>query len=140
MIDRQAVIRRMRPEGWPTDGGWLSSDFGHRIDPFSGEPAMHEGLDIANDKGSPVEAIAPGVVVWAGERPGYGKLVEIDHGNGYRTRYGHCSAVTAHVGERVSKGEAIAKVGDTGRSTGPHIHLEVLRDGKQIDPRKFVER
>lgn len=140
MIDRQAIRQRMRPEGWPTEGGWLSSNYGRRIDPFSGEPAFHEGVDVANDKGAAVEAIAPGVVVWAGERTGYGRMVAIDHGNGYRTRYAHCAAVTVDVGTRVAKGDKIAKVGETGRSTGPHIHLEVLRDGEQIDPRKFVER
>ena len=140
MIDRQAVRQRMRPEGWPSEGGWLSSNYGRRIDPFSGEPAFHEGVDIANDKGAAVEAIAPGVVVWAGERTGYGEMVAIDHGNGYRTRYAHCAEVTVAVGTRVAEGDEIAKVGETGRSTGPHIHLEVLRDGEQINPRKFVER
>ncbi|MFA9461407.1 peptidoglycan DD-metalloendopeptidase family protein [Thiohalorhabdus sp. Cl-TMA] len=140
MIDRRNVRQKMRPDGWPTEGGWLSSHFGRRIDPFSGNPAFHDGVDIANREGSDVNAIAPGVVTWAGDRYGYGKLVEIDHGNGYRTRYGHNEAVTVHVGERVAKGDAIAEVGNTGRSTGPHIHLEVLHNGKAIDPRKFLDR
>ena len=140
MIDRRHVREKMRPDGWPTDGGWLSSNFGKRIDPFSGRPAYHYGVDIANHKGSEVAAIAPGVVTWAGERYGYGKLVEIDHGNGYRTRYAHNQAVEVAVGERVTKGEVVGKVGRSGRSTGPHIHLEVLHNGDQIDPRKFLDR
>jgi murein DD-endopeptidase MepM/ murein hydrolase activator NlpD len=140
MIDRRNVRQKMRPDGWPTDGGWLSSNFGKRIDPFSGHPAYHYGVDIANHKGSKVEAIAPGVVTWAGERYGYGQLVEIDHGNGYRTRYAHNQKVLVDVGERVTKGKVVGKVGRSGRSTGPHIHLEVLHNGDQIDPRKFLDR
>lgn len=140
MIDRRKVRQKMRPDGWPTEGGWLSSHFGKRIDPFTGHPAYHYGVDIANRKGSQVEAIAPGVVTWAGERYGYGKLVEIDHGNGYRTRYAHNQKVEVAIGERVTKGDVVGKVGRSGRSTGPHIHLEVLRNGEQIDPRKFLDR
>jgi len=140
MIDRRAVRQRMRPDGWPTGGGWLSSDFGRRIDPFSGHPAYHYGVDIANKEGAPVKAIAPGVVTWAGDRYGYGKLVEVDHGNGYRTRYGHQKSVEVEVGERVSKNEVVGRVGNTGRSTGPHIHLEVIHNGNKINPRKFLDR
>ena len=140
MIDRRNVRQKMRPDGWPTQGGWLSSNFGKRIDPFSGHPAYHYGVDIANRKGAQVEAIAPGVVTWAGERYGYGKLVEIDHGNGYRTRYAHNQKITVDVGQRVTKGDTVGKVGRSGRSTGPHIHLEVLRNGDQIDPREFLDR
>ncbi|MFP4560786.1 MAG: peptidoglycan DD-metalloendopeptidase family protein [Thiohalorhabdus sp.] len=140
MIDRRNVRDQMRPDGWPTDGGWLSSHFGRRVDPFSGNPTYHDGVDIANKEGAEVNAIAPGVVTWAGERYGYGQLVEIDHGNGYRTRYGHNEDVAVELGESVEKGQQVASVGDTGRSTGPHIHLEVLREGKAIDPRKFLDR
>ncbi|SCY00877.1 M23 family metallopeptidase [Thiohalorhabdus denitrificans] len=140
MIDRRNVRQQMRPDGWPTDGGWLSSHFGRRIDPFSGNPSYHDGVDIANKEGAEVKAIAPGVVTWAGDRYGYGKLVEIDHGNGYRTRYGHNQEVAVELGESVEKGQQVASVGNTGRSTGPHIHLEVLREGKAIDPRKFLDR
>jgi len=141
MIDRREVRQRMRPNGWPSTGGsWLSSDFGRRIDPFSGKPAYHYGVDIANHEGEPVKAIAPGVVTWAGDRYGYGNLVEIDHGNGYRTRYGHNKEVKVEVGQRVSKNTVVGEVGNTGRSTGPHIHLEVLHNGKKIDPRKFLDR
>lgn len=140
MIDRRNVRQKMRPDGWPTQGGWLSSEFGKRIDPFTGHPAYHYGVDIANRKGAQVEAIAPGVVTWAGERYGYGQLVEIDHGNGYRTRYAHNQKVKVEVGQRVTKGQAVGSVGRSGRSTGPHIHLEVLHNGDQIDPRKFLER
>ncbi|MEF8793421.1 M23 family metallopeptidase [Thiohalorhabdus sp.] len=138
MIDRRQVREEMRPDGWPTEGGWLSSDFGKRIDPFSGQPAYHYGVDIANHKGSDVEAMAPGLVTWSGERYGYGDLVEIDHGNGYRTRYAHNKEITVSVGERVAKGATVGKVGKSGRSTGPHLHLEVLHNGDQIDPREFL--
>lgn len=140
MIGSRNTRQKMRPDGWPTEGGWLSSPFGKRIDPFTGHPGFHPGVDIANHKGSQVEAIAPGVVTWAGDRYGYGKMVEIDHGNGYRTRYGHNEEVEVHVGERVSKGEVVGLVGSTGRSTGPHIHLEVLHNGNRIDPSSFLDR
>ncbi len=142
MIDRRSLLQEMRPEGWPTlgEGAWLSSGFGKRIDPISGNRVFHYGVDIANHLGSEVQALAPGVVTWAGERQGYGRLVEIDHGNGYRTRYGHNKAVEVDIGDRVTEGTLIGRVGNTGRSTGPHIHLEVLRNGKQIDPRKFLEQ
>jgi murein DD-endopeptidase MepM/ murein hydrolase activator NlpD len=141
MVDRRAVRERMRPNGWPSTGGaWLSSDFGRRIDPFTGKPAYHYGVDIANHEGEPVKALAPGVVTWAGDRYGYGQLVEIDHGNGYRTRYGHNKEVKVEVGERVTKNTVVGAVGNTGRSTGPHIHLEVLHNGEKIDPRKFLDR
>ncbi|HKJ87354.1 MAG TPA: M23 family metallopeptidase, partial [Gammaproteobacteria bacterium] len=140
MIDRRNIQKKMRPDGWPTVGGWLSSGFGRRIDPFTGRPEFHDGVDIANHRGAKVEAIAPGVVTWAGPRYGYGNLIEIDNGNGYRTRYGHNEKVLVHVGERVHKGQVIGKVGSTGRSTGPHVHMEVRHDGKAINPRKFLDR
>lgn len=142
MIDRRSLRREMRPDGWPTlgEGAWLSSDFGKRIDPISGNRVFHYGVDIANHLGSEVQALAPGVVTWAGERQGYGKLVEVDHGNGYRTRYGHNKEVEVDVGDRVTEDTLIGKVGNTGRSTGPHIHLEVLHNGKQINPAKFLDQ
>jgi murein DD-endopeptidase MepM/ murein hydrolase activator NlpD len=139
VLDHKQVREKAKPEGWPTSGGWLSSHFGRRIDPFTGKPAIHEGVDIANREGAKVEALAPGVVTWAGERYGYGKMVEIDHGNGYRTRYGHNHNVQVSVGERVQKGDVVSHVGNTGRSTGPHIHLEVLKNGEQIDPARYLE-
>jgi murein DD-endopeptidase MepM/ murein hydrolase activator NlpD len=127
------------PAGWPTDGGWVSSGFGVRSDPFTGRSAVHEGVDIASRFGSAIKAMGGGVVVYAGEKEGYGLAVDINHGNGYVTRYAHCKAVLVRVGDRIAKGQDVALVGTTGRSTGPHLHFEVLRDGRAIDPRSFLK-
>ncbi|MGQ8364789.1 M23 family metallopeptidase [Glaciecola sp. 1036] len=124
--------------GRPIDKGWLSSYYGIRKDPFSGQPAMHKGIDFAGDEGSDVVATGAGIVTWSGERSGYGKLVEIDHGNGLRTRYGHNEAVSVSVGDVVTKGQAIALMGSSGRSTGPHVHYEVIKHGQQVDPLPFI--
>ena len=101
---------------------------------------MHKGIDFAAKEGTNVVATASGVVTWAGKMFGYGELVEIDHGNGLRTRYGHNKSLLVTVGDVITKGENIAKMGSTGRSTGPHVHYEVLRGGQQIDPLKYVYR
>ncbi|HET7921195.1 MAG TPA: peptidoglycan DD-metalloendopeptidase family protein [Gammaproteobacteria bacterium] len=130
--------RRVLPSGPPIQVGYESSRFGMRIDPFTGELSFHPGIDFAGSEGEGVEAVAPGVVTWAGPRGGYGNMIEIDHGNGYATRYGHNETILVHVGEIVKKGQEIALMGSTGRSTGPHVHLEVLYNGKQIDPARFV--
>jgi len=127
------------PAGWPADGGWLSSGFGLRSDPFNGRTAFHEGVDIASRYGSAIKAMGGGVVSYAGEKEGYGTAVEITHGNGYTTRYAHCSEILVHVGDRVVKGQAVAKVGSSGRSTGPHLHFEVLRDGKPVNPHSYLQ-
>ncbi len=127
--------------GRPVDGGWLSSHYGVRKDPFNGSPTMHNGIDFANlaeDAG--IFATGAGVVTWSGERYGYGKLVEIDHGGGLRTRYGHCAELLVQEGDVVTRGQEIAKLGSTGRSTGPHVHYEVLRNERHIDPSKYVYR
>jgi murein DD-endopeptidase MepM/ murein hydrolase activator NlpD len=124
--------------GRPIESGWLSSYYGMRADPFTGEPAMHKGLDFAGKAGDNVVATAAGIVTWAGERYGYGHLVEIDHGDGYISRYGHNDTLTVSVGDVVTKGQPIAQMGNTGRSTGVHVHYEVIRNGKQIDPLPFV--
>lgn len=126
--------------GRPIESGWLSSYYGIRKDPFSGLPATHKGIDFAGKEGSAVIATGAGVVTWAGERYGYGNLVEIDHGHGMKSRYGHNKAVLVTVGEVVTKGMEIAVMGSTGRSTGPHVHYEILKNGKQIDPLKYVYR
>ncbi|QSX37611.1 M23 family metallopeptidase [Shewanella sedimentimangrovi] len=126
--------------GRPVSKGWLSSPYGLRNDPFTGRRTMHKGIDFAGTEGADVLATAGGVVTWAGNMFGYGELVEIDHGNGLRTRYGHNQALSVTVGDVVAKGEKIASMGSTGRSTGPHVHYEVLRSGQQIDPQKFVYR
>lgn len=136
------VASRLReqiyPSGQPVKRGWVSSGYGRRSDPFSGRRTLHKGVDFAAPHGSEVLSAAAGVVTMAHFHKGYGKLVEINHGNGYVTRYGHNSAITVKVGERVQKGQTIAKVGSTGRSTGPHLHFEVLRNGKVVNPAEYI--
>lgn len=127
--------------GRPISDGWLSSQYGVRTDPFNGTPAMHKGLDFASyNKEVKVIATGAGVVTWAGDRYGYGTLVEIDHGGGLKTRYGHNDSLLVSVGDVVTRGQQIAEMGSSGRSTGPHVHYEVLRNGRQIDPNQFVYR
>jgi len=121
-------------------GGFISSYFGEREDPFSGEEAYHKGVDFAGTAGAHVTAVAAGVVTWAGQRTGYGNLVEINHGDGYVTRYAHNERTLVSVGQTVKRGDSIALMGSTGRSTGPHVHFEVLRNGRQVDPLSFVGR
>jgi len=126
--------------GRPIDRGWMSSRYGYRNDPFSGSLAWHEGVDFAGKNGSDIVAVASGVVTWAGSRSGYGELVEINHGNGYVTRYAHCDEVLVEVGDVVKKADVISLMGSTGRSTGPHVHFEVLINGKSVDPAKYINR
>lgn len=124
--------------GSPLNGGYVSSAFGARTDPFTGEAAIHQGVDFAAAEGSAVYTTAAGVVTWAGERFGYGKMVEVEHAGGYRTRYAHAKSVKVQVGQLVTKGQQVATLGNTGRSTGPHVHYEVLKNGAHIDPMIFV--
>ena len=138
MLSRNVQLAA-QPAGTPVIGGYVSSLFGMRTDPFTGELSMHSGMDFAGSEGQAVNAVAAGVVTWAGDRSGYGNLVEIDHGNGYATRYGHNETILVHVGEVVKKGEVIALMGSTGRSTGPHVHFEVLYNGVSVDPARFVK-
>ncbi len=126
--------------GRPIQSGWLSSYYGMRKDPFTGSPAMHKGLDFAGKTGDDVVSTAAGIITWAGERHGYGLLVEIDHGDGIVTRYGHNNALSVSVGDVVTKGQPIAIMGSTGRSTGAHVHYEVIRHGQQIDPLPYVTK
>ena len=126
--------------GRPITKGWLSSYYGVRKDPFSGKPAVHKGLDFAGKEDGEIIATGSGVVTWADDRYGYGQLIEINHGKGLKTRYGHNKKLLVKVGEVVSKGQVIARMGSTGRSTGPHVHYEILRNNAQIDPIKFVYR
>ncbi len=116
----------------------LSSGFGVRSDPFLGRPAMHSGLDFRSETGNPVRATANGTVESAGWSGGYGKLIEIDHGNGFSTRYGHLSEIEVKVGQSIKSGQIIGRVGSTGRSTGPHLHYETRIDGDAVDPGKFL--
>ncbi|MDT0593506.1 M23 family metallopeptidase [Glaciecola petra] len=124
--------------GRPIGKGWLSSHYGMRKDPFSGKSSMHKGVDFAGKVGSSVIATGAGIVTWSGERFGYGNLVEIDHGNGIKTRYGHNHALSVKIGDVVTKGQEIALMGSTGRSTGPHVHFEVLKNGRQVDPLPYI--
>lgn len=126
--------------GRPIRSGWLSSYYGVRKDPFNGLPAMHKGLDFAGKQGAEVVATGAGIITWSGERYGYGNLVEIEHGDGFVTRYGHNKSLHVKIGDVVTKGQKIAAMGSTGRSTGAHVHYEVLRHGKQVDPLKYVYR
>ncbi len=128
------------PSGRPIENGWISSYYGNRIDPFNGKRVFHRGLDFAGKSGSNVMSVADGIVSWKGKRNGYGEMVDIDHGNGYVTRYAHNKKVIVSKGERVIKGQTIALMGSTGRSTGPHVHFEVLRDGKSVNPYNFVKK
>ncbi len=140
LIDRQ-LKAAVYPQGWPTDGGWVSSGFGLRADPFSGRTSIHEGADIASRLGSPIRALGGGVVSYAGDqegREGYGLVVEVNHGDGYVTRYAHARKLLVKVGDRVAKGQVIAEVGTSGRSTGPHLHFEVLREGRAVNPIAFL--
>ena len=134
------IERESELAGRPVGSGWLSSYYGVRKDPFTGRPSMHKGLDFAGKEGEDVIATGAGVVTWSGDRYGYGKLVEIDHGNGLRTRYGHNAQLSVEVGDVVTKGQGIALVGNTGRSTGAHVHYEVLKNGQQVDPLPFIYR
>ena len=138
ILGRQ-LSAQVKPTGRPVREGYISSYFGERMDPFNGEEAMHKGVDFATDAGTDVLAVASGIVTWAGPREGYGNLVEINHGNGYSTRYAHNARTAVKVGDVVQRGQAIAVVGSTGRSTGPHVHFEVLKDGRQINPMTFIE-
>jgi murein DD-endopeptidase MepM/ murein hydrolase activator NlpD len=126
------------PRSRPIDKGWASSLYGTRTDPFNGKRAFHHGIDYAGKDGSAIFAVASGVVVWSGKRYGYGNMVEIDHGNAYATRYAHNQSNVVSIGDFVSKNQLIAHMGSSGRSTGPHVHFEVLQDGKTIDPAGYL--
>ncbi len=120
--------------------GFITSGFGTRADPFSGGQAHHMGIDFDANYGDPVRAAAGGVVVFSGVKTGFGNVVEIDHGNGYSTLYGHNSSLVVRVGDIVRPGQVLAKAGSTGRSTGPHVHFEVHVNGQPVNPRKFLEQ
>lgn len=140
LASRQKLDEEMYVEGRPITWGWLSSKYGYRSDPFTGKRTWHDGVDLAGKEGSDIISVAGGVVTWAGDRYGYGNLVEIDHGDGLTTRYGHCKVVKVKVGDVVQKGQVIALMGSTGRSTGPHVHFEVRSNGRSTDPVKYIAR
>lgn len=125
------------PSVWPTRG-WVTSDFGSRVDPYTSERVMHAGMDIAGPHGKEIIAPSDGTVVFAGLEGGYGNVVVIDHGYGIKTRYGHLASIKVKPGERIKRGDLIAAMGNTGRSTGPHLHYEVRVNGIAQNPRKFI--
>jgi hypothetical protein len=134
--DQQALLASA-PSIWPVRG-WVTSDFSVRLDPYTGERVMHEGLDIATAMGTPVRAPADGTVVFAGLEGGYGHVLVLDHGYGLKTRYGHLLRIDVKVGQKVHRNDIIAAVGNSGRSTGPHVHYEVRVNGVADNPRKFI--
>lgn len=136
LIDQRSLLSA-KPRGWPTRG-WMTSGFGMRNSPFSGAVKMHEGLDIAARIGTPIYASADGIVSQSGYEEGYGKLVAVDHGYGYKTFYAHTSKIYVKVGQRVKRGDLIAAVGNTGSSTGAHLHYEVRLNGVPLNPKKFL--
>jgi murein DD-endopeptidase MepM/ murein hydrolase activator NlpD len=138
LLMSRSLSERVMPSGRPVEDGWLSSKYGKRNDPFTGKQEFHKGLDFAGKKGSEVIVVGDGVVTWVGKRSGYGNLVEVSHGNGFVTRYGHNQTHLVKVGDTVRKGQQIALMGSSGRSTGPHVHFEVMRDGKTVNPARYI--
>lgn len=133
-----SVLREMLPNSSPVEVAYSSSSYGWRIDPMSGHRAFHEGLDFPAAVGTPVFAAADGIVTMASQTPDYGNLLKIDHGSGLETRYAHNSSLLVKPGERVMKGQKIALIGSTGRSTGPHLHYEIRLNGNPLDPREYL--
>ena len=139
MLMQDSLDKNKFPSVAPVNGGDYSSNFGWRIDPFTGQSAMHEGVDFMATEGTPIMASAAGIVVYSGFHPQYGNMVEIDHGDDIVTRYGHASRLLVKVGQVVRRGQEIAEVGSTGRSTGNHLHFEVRYKGIAQNPRRFLE-
>jgi murein DD-endopeptidase MepM/ murein hydrolase activator NlpD len=140
LLANQKFHKQVSLAGRPILAGWMSSGFGRRADPITGRLAWHAGVDFAGKPGSDVVAVASGVVTFAGSRSGYGRVIDINHGGGYVTRYGHNQQLLVGVGDLVKKGQTIARMGSTGRSTGPHVHFEVLKDGAQVNPARYIAR
>ncbi len=138
LILNRELNKQVYPEGRPVEEGFISSYFGARADPFTGYAAVHKGVDFAGPQGTKVVSVAAGLVTFAGERTGYGQMVEINHGNGMATRYCHNEQLLVKQGDMVRKGQEVALMGSTGRSTGPHLHFEVLKNGTQVDPLRFI--
>ena len=139
LLMNRNVHDQVFPAGRPVTSGWTSSYFGDRRNPFNGRREFHKGIDFAGKQGSDIIAVAAGVVTRSGRYAGFGNLVEIDHGSGYATRYAHNHRNLVKLGDRVSKGQSIALMGSTGRSTGTHVHFEVLRDGKFVNPIRYIK-
>lgn len=137
---QQSVLKDMLPNSSPIGAAFNSSSYGWRIDPFNGNKAFHEGLDFTANTGTPIRAAADGIVSVAELTHAYGNMVKIDHGAGLETRYAHASKLLVKVGERVVKGQTVALVGSTGRSTGPHLHYEIRLNGNSLDPRQYLQK
>lgn len=140
LLLQQRLDRETLPSGVPVIDGYQSSGFGWRADPLTGSMALHEGLDFAAASGTPIYAAAAGIVSEAGMTPDYGNIVKLDHGSGLETRYAHASRLLVKTGERVGRGQLIAEVGNSGRSTGAHLHFEVRRNGVALNPRKYLQQ
>lgn len=144
-IEDLLIEKRVSDDGFiagrPIDNAWIASPFGRRPDPLTGKRSFHSGIDLTTGKaGAQISSVAAGVVTWAGPRSGYGLMVEVNHGNGYTTRYAHSQALFVEVGDVIDRGEKLALVGSTGRSTGPHVHFEVHKNGRVVDPASYIRR
>lgn len=139
MTLREQVARSTSPTLHPISAGWFSSNYGWRLDPFSGKKAFHEGVDFMAESGTPIKAAAGGVVVYSDYHPQYGNMIDIDHGNGIVSRYAHASKRMVKIDDIVLQGQKIAEVGSTGRSTGPHLHFEVLKNGAPQNPARYLK-
>ena len=141
LLDDRKIQSDIFIAGRPIENGWIASRFGQRPDPFTGRMSFHAGLDFTTGRaGAEINTVASGVVTWSGPRSGYGLMVEINHGSGYTTRYAHAEKLLVDVGDIVDKGQNIALVGSTGRSTGPHVHFEVYKNGRVVDPAAYINR
>jgi len=140
LLNEKDLDQQIKPSGKPIRKGWISSSYGGRVDPFTGKQAFHSGIDFSGQKGSIIQAMADGVVIWAGKRGNYGRLVEIDHGAEYVTRYAHLSATNVTVGQKVEKAQAIGVMGKSGRATSAHLHFEVLKKGHKVNPWPFLAK
>ena len=144
ILETLLANRNLNDQSWlsgrPVEKGWISSHYGNRNDPFTGVLAMHNGIDFAGKEGSNVIAVAGGVVTWTGERTGYGEMVEISHGDGLVTRYAHNKQNLVEPGDLVRKGEPVGIMGVSGRSTGAHVHFEVYKHGRPVDPSSYIRR
>jgi len=139
LLIQRDVEANLLPAGLPVRGGYASSSFGMRSDPFSGAREFHRGIDFNGNRGDDVLAVADGVVAFAGRSPGYGNIVDIDHGNGYMTRYAHNERNLVEPGQRIRAGDVISKMGSTGRSTGVHVHFEVWHNDRPVNPYQYLK-
>jgi len=140
MMSDNRLKKEQTVAGTPINKGWMSSSYGMRTDPFHGKERWHDGVDFAGKQGSEVIAVASGVVTWSAKRSGYGDMVEINHGDGFVTRYGHNEKNLVTLGSIVKKGQQIARMGSSGRSTGPHVHFEVYKNGRTVDPASYIHK